>query len=67
MTKKELESILKAALRELNPTINQAEQAAIQYAAEQEGDGRDKLAFEVGFLRGRIKNVISILNEIETK
>jgi len=58
LTKAELVSLLAEIETSLNPAINEAKQAADNYSTELQS----KLAFEVGFLNGKIKNVLQTIN-----
>ena len=58
MTKRELESRINIALKELENACEEAKKVAIKY-----GDGVENMFFEVGFLGSRIKCALYALKK----
>lgn len=62
MTKKELETKIKAALELLETAVRDAENSSKKYF-----DGDVNMPFVAGFLQSRIKNAVEELREAEVK
>ena len=64
LSKKELISIIEELDVTLTTAIADANNAASGYYAKNNSDERGRLAFEVGFLSGRIKYSIALIKEV---
>ncbi len=62
MTKKELETKIKAALELLETAVRDAENSSKKYF-----DGDVNMPFVAGFLQSRIKNAVEALKQVEVE